>query len=172
VVDWQAIVDEHGPAVWRTIYRLVSHREDALDCYQESFLQASRYAQTRTVSNWAALLKQIACSRALDCLRRRYQSMARMAPLEAAAHLATREVSPAGRAELNESMDQLRRALAELPTQHAEVFCLREIEVMSTADVAALLKVTPDDVATWLHRAKRKLRQTLSAEGYQSGTER
>jgi RNA polymerase sigma-70 factor (ECF subfamily) len=163
VIDWQAIVEEHGPAVWRTVYRLVSHREDALDCYQESFLQASRYARSHTVSNWAALLKHIASNRALDCLRRRYQLSARTAPLEAAADFHARNVSPEARAEWNELVEQLQRALAELPAQQAEVFCLREIELLSTADVAALLDVTPDDVATWLHRAKRKLRELLAA---------
>jgi DNA-directed RNA polymerase specialized sigma24 family protein len=52
VIDWQAIVAEHGPAVWRTVFRLVSHREDALDCYQETFLQAAQYAARHTISNW------------------------------------------------------------------------------------------------------------------------
>jgi RNA polymerase sigma-70 factor (ECF subfamily) len=65
-------------------------------------------------------------------------------------------------AELQESIDRLRRALAALPPRQSEVFYLREIELMSTAEVAEQLHVTPDDVATWLHRAKRKLRQLLS----------
>jgi RNA polymerase sigma-70 factor (ECF subfamily) len=171
VIDWQAIVDDHGPAVWRTIYRLVSHREDSLDCYQEAFMQASRYAQAHTVSNWPALLKQIACSRALDCLRRRYQS-GRSVPLEAAADVETRDISPHVQAELNELMMQLQCALANLPPQQAEVFCLRELELMSTAEVATLLGVTPDDVATWLHRAKRKLRDMLTAGNRKSEMQR
>ena len=168
VIDWQAIVAEHGPHVWRTVYRLVSHHEDALDCYQEAFMRASRYASTHTVSNWAALLRQIATGRALDCLRRRYQTVARTSPLEAAADRSTHDLSPPAQVELSEAMEQLRRALSELPSHQSEVFCLREFELMSTADVAKLLNVTPDEVATWLHRAKRKLREALTEDGRQS----
>jgi RNA polymerase sigma-70 factor (ECF subfamily) len=172
VIDWQAIVADHGPSVWRTVYRLVSHHEDALDCYQEAFLKASRYAQAHPVFNWGALLRQIATGRALDCLRRRYQAAARTAPIEAAAGCLTGDLSPGAQAELQETMEQLRKALAKLPTQQAEVFCLREIELMSTAEVAALLNATPDDVATWLHRAKRKLREALATYDHRSEVQR
>jgi RNA polymerase sigma-70 factor (ECF subfamily) len=166
VTEWQAIITEHGPSVWRTVYRLVSHHDDALDCYQEAFLQAARYSSTHTVSNWSALLKQIATGRALDCLRRRYQARARTAPLEAAAGVETGDISPELQAELLETMQRLRRALTELPSNQAEVFCLREIELMSTAEVAAQLRATPDEVATWLHRAKRKLRDVMTETGH------
>jgi RNA polymerase sigma-70 factor (ECF subfamily) len=168
VIDWPIIVAEHGPRVWRTIYRLVSHREDALDCYQETFLKAAQYAAQHTVSNWPGLLNQMATAQALDCLRRRYRVEQRSAALELAAdHVFSRQV-PDIEAELQEMIEQLRAALAELPPNQAEVFCLREIELMSTAEVAKILKVRPDDVATWLHRAKRKLREAFAEKDRQS----
>jgi RNA polymerase sigma-70 factor, ECF subfamily len=170
VIDWQAIVAEHGPSVWRTVLRLVSHREDALDCYQETFLQASNYAARQTVSNWAAFLRRTASARALDCLRKRYRVAGRVVPLAAAARVASHPAA-ASVIEIQESLEQLRRALAELPPQQSEVFCLREIELMSTAEVAALLNVTPDDVATWLHRAKRKLREGFAEDNRRSEVE-
>lgn len=172
MIDWQTIVAEHGPAVWRTVYRLVSHREDALDCYQETFLQAAKYAVQHSVSNWAGLLKQMATARALDCLRQRYRSDRKTAPLEAAANALHDGLSPDVQAELQEAMARLRRTLAELPPRQSEVFCLREIELMSTAEVADQLQVTTDEVATWLHRAKRKLREALSEFGRQSEVQR
>lgn len=168
MIDWQVIVDEHGSQVWRTVYRLVSHREDALDCYQETFLQAAQFAARHTVSNWPGLLKQLAAARALDCLRRRYRQGNKHVPLTAATNAPQLGPTPGAQAELREEMDRLRHALAELPPQHAEVFCLREIELMSTAEVAEVLKVTPDDVATWLHRAKRKLRKALAMDDRRS----
>jgi RNA polymerase sigma-70 factor, ECF subfamily len=168
VIDWPTIVADHGPAVWRTVYRLVSDREDAHDCYQETFLQAARLAKTQTVSNWAALLKRIATGRALDCLRRRYRTAGNSAPLEAADDCPAPGPTPATQAELCEAMDRLRRALVLLPDPQSEVFLLREVELMSTADVADELQVTPDQVATWLHRAKRKLRDVLAENDRQS----
>jgi RNA polymerase sigma-70 factor (ECF subfamily) len=168
VIDWSLIVAEHGPRVWRTVYRLVSHREDALDCYQETFLKAAQYAARHTVSNWPGLLNQMATAQALDCLRRRYRVERRSATLEVAEEHACGRQAPDTQAEVREMVEQLRAALAKLPSNQAEVFCLREIELMSTADVAKLLNVRPDDVATWLHRAKRKLREAFTATDRQS----
>lgn len=161
MIDWPTIVADHGPAVWRTVYRLVSDREDADDCYQETFLQVAQYASKQTVSNWAALLKRIATGRALDCLRRRYRE-AVSTPLEAAADCPTRGPTPAAQAELRETVDRVRRELAALPSEQAEVFWLREVELMSTAEVADELQIAPDQVATWLYRAKQKLRAALT----------
>ena len=172
MIDWQAIVAEHGPQVWRTVYRLVSDREDALDCYQDTFLHAAQYAANRTVSNWPGLLIRMAAARALDCLRRRYRTDKMTAPLEAAANAAHSGPTPAAQAELHEDVDRLRRALATLPPRQSEVFCLREVELMSTAEVAQQLGVTPDDVATWLHRAKSNLRQIISDHDRQSKVRR
>ncbi len=42
MTDPTAIVEAHSDAVWRTVYRLLNHREDALECYQETFLAALR----------------------------------------------------------------------------------------------------------------------------------
>jgi RNA polymerase sigma factor (sigma-70 family) len=161
VIDWSTIVAEHGPAVWRTVYRLVSDREDANDCYQETFLRAARFASKRTVSNWGALLQRMAAGRALDCLRRRYRDVVSV-PLEAAADFPDRGVLPSAQIELHETVERLRRGVASLPSQHAVVFWLREVELMSTAEVADALQITPDQVATGLYRAKQKLREALT----------
>jgi RNA polymerase sigma-70 factor (ECF subfamily) len=171
VIDWESIVADYGPQVWRTVYRLVSNRDDALDCYQETFLHAARYAARSTVSNWPGLLKQIASAKGLDCLRRRYRTERSLVSLGEAADVPHGGPTPDIQAELSESTERLRRAVAALPQKHAEVFCLREIELMSTAEVANQLQVTLDEVATWLHRAKRKLREVLTQDDQKSSVQ-
>src|SRR5262249_17536101 len=44
MIDWGAILAEHGSTVWRTVYRLLDHHADALDCYQKTFLTAFQRA--------------------------------------------------------------------------------------------------------------------------------
>ena len=44
MTDWSQIVQEHGPLVWRTAYRLLNHEADAADCFQRTFVSASRRA--------------------------------------------------------------------------------------------------------------------------------
>jgi len=33
VYDWQLIVNEQGPLVWQTAYRLLGNEADAADCF-------------------------------------------------------------------------------------------------------------------------------------------
>jgi DNA-directed RNA polymerase specialized sigma24 family protein len=78
MTDWSFIVAEHGAAVWRTVYRLLDHHADALDCYQETFLAAWRFAQREPVADWASFLISLATRRAMDRLRQRYRDRARV----------------------------------------------------------------------------------------------
>jgi RNA polymerase sigma-70 factor, ECF subfamily len=163
--DWADVVDQHGPDVWRTAYRLLSNREDANDAYQETFLQAVEFARRQSVACWPAVLKRIVTARSLDLLRRRYRSNARRESFAAIDEPAERSPTPDGRAQLREAMEQLREAMSELPTNQAEVFWLSEVEMLSHGDIAAQLDATADQVAVWLHRGKRKLRSLLAARG-------
>jgi RNA polymerase sigma-70 factor (ECF subfamily) len=165
VNDWSTIVEEHGPDVWRTAYRLLSNHGDASDCYQETFLAAVEFARRQRVACWPAVLKRIVTARALDQLRRRYRAAARNMRLDDAHEPAETAPSPDARAVLRESMEQLRQALTEINETQAEVFWLSEVELLSHADIAAQLKATTQQVALWLHRGKKSLRKLLTDRG-------
>src|SRR5262249_60633532 len=81
MTDWPLILAEHGPGVWRTVYRLLDHHADAQDCYQDVFLAAWRFAQRRQVADWASFLTSLATRRAMDRLRQRYRNRARVVPV-------------------------------------------------------------------------------------------
>ena len=169
MIDWAQIVAEHGPDVWRTAYRLLSDREDASDCYQETFLNAVEYARSHSVAYWPAVLRRIATARAMDLLRRRYRTEGRSESLDGASGEPLEgSPGPHAQAQLRESMDQMRHALAELPPTHAEVFWLSEVELLSHADIAEQFNSTPKQIAVWLHRAKQKLKKLLAERGVTS----
>ncbi len=163
MVDWLTIIEQHGPYVWRTAYRLLSDREEANDCYQETFLYAVQYCQKREVENWAGLLKRMATSRALDRLRQRYRNRDEL--LEDGEAVIAREPAPDSPLQLQEWMNQLRESVASLPVQQADVFWLSEIENLEHTEIAVQLGATTQQIATWLHRAKQKLRQLLVEKG-------
>jgi RNA polymerase sigma-70 factor, ECF subfamily len=163
--DWAEIVEQHGPDVWRTAYRLLSNREDASDAYQETFLQAVEFARRQRVECWPAVLKRIVTARSLDALRRRYRATAHREPFGAIDEPAERAPAPDALVQLRESMEQLRQAMTELSEKQADVFWLSEVEMLSHSDIADQLDATTDQVAVWLHRGKRKLRTLLAARG-------
>jgi len=164
LVDWPVIVEQHGPYVWRTAFRLLSDREEASDCYQETFLKAVEYSNKQEITNWTGLLKRIATSRALDRLRRRYRN--RDENLNNSEAVLTREPAPDEPMQQQEWMDRFRQVLAELPDRQAEVFWLSEVETLEHKEIAEQLGATAQQVATWLHRAKQKLRQLLVERGF------
>jgi len=60
MTDWQQIVDDYGPQVWGTAYRLLGQEVDAADCFQQTFLAAFKAVDGKPVRYWSALLKRIA----------------------------------------------------------------------------------------------------------------
>jgi len=163
LVNWPAIVEQHGPYVWRTAFRLLSDREEASDCYQETFLKAVEYSRQKEISNWPGLLKRIATSRALDRLRRRYRN--RDEPLENGEVVLAREPAPDEPMQHEEWMERFRQVLAELPERQADVFWLSEVEILQHREIADSFDATTQEVAMWLHRAKQKLRRLLVERG-------
>ena len=62
-VDWEHILRQAGPAVWRTACRLLGSRDDADDCVQDAFAAAVQIARQQSVQNWRALLQRLVTAR-------------------------------------------------------------------------------------------------------------
>ena len=159
VIDWQQIVKKHGQAVWQTAYRLLSNDADAADCFQETFVCALEVSRRQRVRNFSALLARLATARAIDRLRRRYSD-----PPQSTADLATLQgnnTGPVKQAETAELRRRMRKALAQLPPQEAQVFCLRHLNDMSYRQIAKELGIKTNAAGVMLHRARTKLHEIL-----------
>src|SRR5580692_8857177 len=75
--DWDGIMSREGPAVWRTVYRLLGNHADADECFQETFLAALQWARKEPLRDLRAALQRLATARAVDFLRRRYRQRGR-----------------------------------------------------------------------------------------------
>ncbi|MCC6683026.1 MAG: sigma-70 family RNA polymerase sigma factor [Phycisphaeraceae bacterium] len=166
LIDWASILREHGPTVWRTVYRMVNDMNAAYDCYQETFLAAVQMSRKSTVDNWQATLRTIAARKAIDHLRRRRVAGAHLRLVD---NLDTQSADGEV-VELKMENEELRRrvrsALTELPPRQAEAFWLRHMEQMPVAQVAQALNTSPGNVAVLLNRAAARLRQLLSNSEY------
>src|SRR6185295_8536637 len=80
MMNWDDIVEQYGPLVWRTAYRLVGCDADAADCYQEAFVAALSISTREEVKNWPGLLHKLVTVQALNRLRRRMKDGARQGP--------------------------------------------------------------------------------------------
>jgi RNA polymerase sigma-70 factor (ECF subfamily) len=164
MIDWGAILAQHGPTVWRTVYRLLDHHDDALDGYQETFLAAFRFAHAHRVEDWSSFLVSLATRRAMDRLRQRYRSGRRSLPLDAVPEPASEVDGPIQQARASELMQRVREEMTELPQKQAEVFWLSCLEGLSHQQIADLLEVPPGEVRVLLHRARARLGTALNLD--------
>ena len=169
MTDWDGILSREGPAVWRTVYRLLGRRADAEDCFQETFLAALQAWRDeadagREVANPRALLHRLATARAIDRLRSRYRQGRRerdVDPDRGLDALPGQHRRPEEHAASAELASALRAALAAIPERQAEVFCLHCLDGWSYEEIARHTGATVDNVGVLLHRARGKLRTLL-----------
>lgn len=163
MTDWQQVVREYSPAIWKTAYRLVGNREDAADCVQETFLSAMRQGNSKPVVHWGAFLHRIATARSLDCLRHRYRTSVRREPVPPDWNsLPDLQPDPQRLAQGSELVQKLLQALVKLPKLQAEAFCLRYLAELEYHEIAECMEINPNSVGALLHRARETLRQMLT----------
>jgi RNA polymerase sigma-70 factor (ECF subfamily) len=175
MIDWQAISQQHSPLVWRTVTRLLgAGGADAADAFQETFVSALDVSRRQDVRNWPGLLRRLATMRALDQLRRRKLDRGRLKLVSTnvsttgssdVEQLVSRDFGPGLLAQQSELAEQLRIALAQLPKQQSEVFCLRHLNESSYEEIAEALSMSVDAVGVNLHRARQRLRTLLVEAG-------
>ncbi len=162
MTNWEAIIEQHGRAVWQVVYRLLGNHEDAADCFQETFVSALEVSRSRRVRNWAGLLKVLAMRRALDGLRSRVRQKCRSEHVADLSGVPCENPDPAHNMELLELGERLRSALGQLPPRQAEVLCLRYFHQMDDGEIARQAGIKRDSVRVVLHRARMQLRQFLA----------
>ena len=160
MTDWSRIVEQHGPAVWKTVYRLLDNEADAADCFQNAFVAALKLSRRETVRNWPGLLKRLATASALQRLRQRYRESRRVDSVVDGSTPDPKQLEPA---EADELAEHLCRALARLDARQAPVFCLACLEGLSYREIAAAIGSSINHVGVLLNRARSRLREQLRA---------
>lgn len=171
---FEEIVTRYQARVFRLARRLTGSEDDAADVLQETFLQVYRgLAGFRGESRFGTWLYRVATNAALMLRRARSrrpaESLEAFLPRFDAAgvHAATpAELQVAAQADLLIDRQVLaQKALAgieRLPDLYREAFVLRDLEEMTTDEVARILDLEPAAVRQRVHRARLMLRGYLS----------
>ena len=158
--DWNQILDDFGPVVWKQAMRMLGNESDAADCFQSVMIEAFQLSQRQQVRSWPGLLKRLATLRAIDSLRARYRHSAETLSHENIQQLqVSRKQTKAS--DEQELADELRRELSLLPKEQAEAFSLKVIQEMSTKAVAEQMGITSNHVGVLVHRARTTIRKRL-----------
>lgn len=150
------------------------HADDADDAMQEALLKTYRHAsqikEPEAFRTWIYRTVKNAC---LISRRRRVGEPERLHSLDevsvsADGAVQSMDVEDPGRRpdqvmENTRLRRDLHRALQTLQPEHRLIVFLREVEGLSTRDVAAIVGISEANVKTRLHRARLSLRQHLEA---------
>jgi RNA polymerase sigma-70 factor (ECF subfamily) len=161
---FELIMRRHNERLYRAARAITRDEREAEDVMQQAYLNAfSNLRQFKGHAQFATWLTRIAVNEALARVRHR----GRYEPLNDGASNVERFTSPNStpdperQAFTGELRDLLEWAIDALPDGAREVFVLRDVEGLSTAETAASLGVSPDVVKTRLSRARGALRRAL-----------
>jgi RNA polymerase sigma-70 factor (ECF subfamily) len=159
----------HSPEVYRLALTMLGDEAEAEDVTQETFLNAfaaiDRFEWRSSLSTW---LHRIAHNQALMRLRKREPLFVSLDPPEDDERVQTpRQLFdwcclPDQDFATAEAHAQLNAAILAMPEKLREVFVLRELEGLSTEDVATALALSPSNVKVRLHRGRHWLREHLA----------
>ncbi|HVE64235.1 MAG TPA: sigma-70 family RNA polymerase sigma factor [Mycobacteriales bacterium] len=155
--------------VYNLALRLVRDREEAADVTQEVFVRVLRsVAGFRGESSFATWLHRVTVNTALTSMRRRARRpMLGRVPVGAPGEsgydtIADPDPGPEERAERAELLTRAQAAVAALPESSRTIVLLRDVEGLSTAEVATLTGLSETAVKVRLFRARERLRASLS----------
>jgi RNA polymerase sigma-70 factor, ECF subfamily len=157
------LVQKYQDRLLITVYRVVQNRAEAEDLCQEAFLQA--YIHLRTFagrSTFYTWLCRIALNLAISQRRRGRRSPSLDQTRQATgAEPADHGDLPADRLVREESLSQIRKALATLAPDQRAVIVLRAVDELDYQQIAEVLGLKLGTVRSRLHRARMQLRDLL-----------
>jgi RNA polymerase sigma-70 factor, ECF subfamily len=140
----------HYAVVYRVLYGVVGHAQEAEDLAQETF--TALYRQPPRLDGSGALggwLYRVAVNRAYNALRSKQRLQRRLGWVEP-----DQQSDPQDEYLRREERERVRAALARLPERTAKLLLLRYAG-LSYAEIAGALELAPASVGTLLARAER-----------------
>jgi RNA polymerase sigma-70 factor, ECF subfamily len=162
---FEQILKLHERRILMLSWRLLGNIEDAQDSTQEVFLRAFKYLHrfdtARPIEAWLVRITANVC-RDFGRHRQRRQILA----TEFQSPCVT-SVDPYSDLATGEQKKMLREAIASLPHKERTAFVLRDIEGLSTAEVAGILNSSETTVRSQISIARVKIRKAI--ERFQGG---
>ena len=171
VESFESLVRTHTPVLLRVARRFMRSEDDARDALQDAFVSAFRslssFAANAQLSTWLHRIVINACLMKLRKQRRHPEEDIEtyLPKFLEDGHQVEPSVAWSESAETmlqrTELCGLVRRCIDELPETYRTVLLLRDIEELSTEEVAEILGVTPNAVKIRLHRGRQALRTLL-----------
>jgi RNA polymerase sigma-70 factor (ECF subfamily) len=163
------LIERYKQRLYATIYHMTSNHEDANDLLQETLVKAYRSLKKfKGRSSFYTWVYRIAVNRTINFIKRsRRRTMFSLDNVDSGIHtdpdfveLMSHE-TPRREAGLNELQTRLNEALQKLSEPHRAVVVMHDIQGMTHADIAAVIKCSEGTVRSRLFYARQQLQGLL-----------
>ena len=163
VAQFAVLMRRHNRRVFRVARGILGSDAEAEDASQDAFVTAyERLEQLTAPAKFGGWVSRIAANAALLRLRRHRKLLALVERGEVTPMPdQSTETTPEQAAQHRELRTVLERAIDELPDIYRAVLVMRDVEAMTTAEVAEVLTIDIATVRVRLHRARRLMQQQL-----------
>lgn len=159
------LMQRHNQRLYRMVRAILRDEGEAEDVMQEAYVAAYQHlTEFEGRASFRTWLGRIAIHAACKRLRfrRRFESWQEGGDADCSpAGSAGRAADPEQEAARTELRRRLEAAVDRLPAGYRTVVMMRDVEEMSTAEVASFLQLSPANVKVRLHRARALLRREL-----------
>ncbi|MBB4825225.1 RNA polymerase sigma-70 factor (ECF subfamily) [Sporosarcina luteola] len=157
------IINKYKNPLYATILRMTKNPQDAQDLVQDAFIKVYRnlhkYDGSGPFSGW---LYRVAINHCMDEFRKkRYSTVQVQMDEEKIVNPTHPEIVFLKK----EKSRQLERLISTLPVDERLIILLRYVNEISYEEIAELMGVPLSTVRNKLHRAKKKMRETVKREG-------
>lgn len=166
---FDTLILKYGDKLYGLVYNMTSHKEDAHDLLQEIFLRAyqslGRFRGNSTFYTW---IYRIAVNQTLNFLKKRNRrtdlslnDLDSSAQQDPALIDTTQQDDRERQTQLNELQTKLNEAMMKLSDPHRMVVTMFDIQGMSHAEIAKVLKASEGTIRSRLHYAHLHLQSAL-----------
>jgi RNA polymerase sigma factor (sigma-70 family) len=166
---FDALILKYGDKLYGLVYNMTSHKEDTHDLLQEIFAKAYQSLKSfRGNSSFYTWIYQIATNLTLNFLKKRKRraglslnELQESSSQNEALIDASDQGNPERQTNLNELQIKLNEAMQKLSEAHRMVVTMFDIQGMSHADIAKVLRTSEGTIRSRLHYAHLQLQSVL-----------
>lgn len=161
--DFLKLYDENVAAIFRYIFLRVNSKETAQDLTSEVFLRAWKQLAENdsnlVIKNKRAFLYRIAKNLTIDFYRRKSRTEVSLGDITI--QIPNLKDDPAAEISLELELEPIKKALAEIKDDHAEVIIWHYFDELTIPEIAEILDKSEGAVRVMLSRGLEKVRELL-----------
>lgn len=159
---FRLLYNHYAPLLMSMAMRYTSRSEEAEDILQESFIKIFKsIEQFKPEGSFEGWIKRILVNTAINHFHKQNRLRERSSSLEEAAIFQNEDADAIDQLSAEELIDQVR----QLPEGYRLVFNMYVIEGYDHQEIAKMLNISTGTSRSQLAKAKKKLKETLQAQG-------